>query len=233
MGERRADRGAVTSETAIVLPILLFVLFAIMEIGGSLMSYSSVAGGVRAAGRAASLAGADPMADGLILARIAQDGAAVSGEVEVVVIWHATGPGDSVPAGCVPVAPYSASASSVGVTDGGIDAVGACNVYVAPAAVGGAFATAGGSAAQPAAYYFGCQGLTDPAAGHKVDCNWPAKNRRVLTSPRTTSGVARPTDFVGVYVRVRHSYYTGIFGSTLTITDQGISLIEPQGYDYL
>jgi hypothetical protein len=90
---------------------------------------------------------------------------------------------------------------------------------------------AGGTATQPAAYYFGCQGATDPAANQKVDCNWPGRNRRALTSARTTTGTPRPTDFVGVYIRVAHAYYTTMFGSTLTITDRGISLIEPQGYD--
>ena len=140
-------------------------------------------------------------------------------------------PGDPVPAGCLPSAPLTANTSSVGVTDSGTDAVGACNVYVKPAGTGGAFAMADGTAAQPAAYYFGCQGAADPAASHKLDCKWPGKNRRALPSPRSTTGTPKPTDFVGVYIRLIHPYYTTILGSSLTITDRGISLIEPQGYD--
>jgi hypothetical protein len=231
MARRPSDRGAAAIETAFVLPILLFVLFAIMEIGGSLLSYSGTASAVRAAGRTASLAGSDPVADKLILNRVAQEIGAGGGAVELVVIWHAARAGDSVPPACVPATPFTRNVTSVGVSDGGTDAVGACNVYVLPAAAGGAFAMADGRAAQPADYYFGCQGLTDPAAATKMDCNWPGKNRRVLTSSR---GAVTPhsSDFVGVYIRVSHSYYTTIFGSTLTITDQGISLIEPQGYEY-
>jgi hypothetical protein len=225
-----ADRGAALLETAVVLPILLFVLFGIMEIGGSLKTYSATAGAVHAAGRVAAIAGADPMSDSSALTRVVQE---VSGEglVELVVVWHASGPSDPVPPACVPSPPFTVSTSSTGVSDSGTDAVGACNVYVLPAATGGAFAMAGGTAPHPASYYFGCQGASDPAAGTKVDCKWPGKNRRAVTSPRNTTGTPHPTDFVGVYLRVRHSYYTTMFGSTLTITDRAISLIEPQGYD--
>lgn len=230
MGRTRTDRGAAMVETALVLPILLFVMFGIMEIGGSLKAYSATAGAVRAAGRVATVAGADPMTDGLVLTRVAQE-LGNEEQVELVVIWHAVGPGDPVPAACLPSAPFTPNMSSVGVEDGGTDSVGACNVYALPSASGGAFAMADGSASNPPDYYFGCQGLADPAAGTKLDCNWPGKNRRALTSPRSTTGTRRPTDFVGVYVRLRHSYYTTMFGSALTITDRGISLIEPQGYD--
>jgi hypothetical protein len=229
---RRGDSGAATIEAAFVLPILLFVMFGIMELGGSLKSYSSTAGAVRAAGRAASVAGADPMADSLILAGIAKDVGVGNGQVELVVIWHAAGRADPVPAACLPAAPFTVNASSRGASDSGVDAVGACNVYILPGGTGGAFAKARGSAAQPASYYFGCQGISDPAAAHKLDCNWPGKDRRVLTSPRTTTSSPRSSDFLGVYIRVRHSYYTSILGSTLTITDRGISLLEPQGYDF-
>jgi hypothetical protein len=227
----RRDRGAATAETALILPILVFVMFGIMELGGALKSYSATAGAVRAGGRTASVQGADPMTDSVVLARVAQELGSDQGEAELIVIWHATGAGDPVPAGCVPGAPLTANSSSVGVSDSGTDALGACNVYVRPSDTGAAFAMANGAATQPAAYYFGCQGAADPAANHKLDCNWPGKNRRALQSPRTTTGTPHPTDFVGVYIRTIHAYYTTFLGSTLTITDRGISLIEPQGYD--
>jgi hypothetical protein len=220
----------VTVESALVLPILLFVMFGIMEIGGSLKAYSATAGAVRGGGRVAAVAGADPMTDGMVLSRVAQElGTGI--QVDLVVIWHATGTAGSVPAACLPSSTSTPNASSVGVSDGGTDAVGACNVYVLPSGTGGALAMAGGTATQPASYYFGCQGASDPAAAHKLDCNWPGKDRRAVTTPRNTTATPRPTDFVGVYLRVKHSYYTTMFGSTLTITDRGISLIEPQGYD--
>jgi hypothetical protein len=230
MRRSRRDRGAATVETALVLPMLLFVMFGIMELGGALKSYSATAGAVRAGGRAASVEGADPMTDSVVLARVAQELGSDQSQAELVVIWHAVSSSDPVPAGCLP-STLTANTTSVGVSDSGTDALGACNVYVRPSVTGGAFAMAGGTASQPAAYYFGCQGASDPAANHKLDCNWPGQNRRALQSPRNTAGTPLPTDFVGVYIRLIHSYYTTFLGSTLTITDRGISLIEPQGYD--
>lgn len=224
------DRGAALVEATLVIPILMFVLFGIIEVGGAMKSYSGTASAVRQAGRSASLAGADPMADALVLAEVARRVAAIDdGEIELVVIWNAGGPGDAVPTACVPPEGAAPSSSSVGDLGSAPDGVGACNAYVEPDAHGGAFAMAQGTASLPPQHYFGCAGPTDPAAAHKLDCSWPATSREVLTSPR---GSTEPTttDFVGVYIRVRHASYTGILGGELTITDRSIALIEPQGY---
>lgn len=224
------ERGATLVEAVFVVPILLFVLFAVVEVGGTLKSYSGTASAVRLAGRSASLAGADPMADGLILEQVAQQAATIGeGEIELVVIWQAAGPGDPVPPSCLPEDTSLPNTSSVGDDGVAPDGVGACNAYIEPDAPGGAFAMAQGTADQPQEHYFGCAGPSDPEAFHKVDCNWPSTSRQVLTSPRGSS-TSISTDFVGVYIRILHAYYTGVLGESLTITDQSITLIEPQGY---
>jgi hypothetical protein len=223
------ERGATLVEAALVLPILFFLLFAIIEVGGSLKSYSGVASAVRLGGRSASLAGSDPLADGMILEQVARQASTIdAGEIEVVVIWHAAGPGDPVPPDCLPATTTVPNTSSVG-DDGAADGVGACNVYIQPDAAGGAFAMAQGTAAEAEDHYFGCSGASDPDAAHKLDCHWPGATRQVLTSPRE-SLTPTSTDFVGVYIRARHAYYTGALGATVTITDQSITQLEPQGY---
>lgn len=90
-----------------------------------------------------------------------------------------------------------------------------------------------GQAPPNAAWWFGCTGPGDAAASHKVDCNWPGKNRQVLVAPRDdppSPGETGKPDYLGVYIRAEHSYITGILGDTLTITDSGVNLLEPQGY---
>lgn len=217
-------RGAVIVEAALILPIFFMIIFGMLEIGGALKSYSSVANGVRAGGRMASVAGNDAMADQMVLQRLAQETAGIGkGEVEYVLIWKASGPGTSPPAGCLQATPASPNQQSQGV-------VGTCNIYFRPQASGGAFDMAAGRATQPASYYFGCSGLADPQLPQKVDCNWPGQDRKVTNSPRGALPVLK-TDYAGVYVKAAHQYYTGILGSTLTITDAGINLLEPQGYD--
>lgn len=228
---RAPERGAALVEATIVLPVLLFLMFGVIEMGGLMRSYSGTASAVRQGGRTASLAGSDPMSDARILGVV--DGALAStgdDEVLLVVIWQAEGPGDPVPPACLPVDLSTPNTSTIGDAGVAPDGTGACNVYIKPGATGGAFAMAQGTADQPAAYYFGCSGPSDPDASHKLDCMWPASTRQVLTSPRGST-TPTATDFVGVYVRARHDYYTGALGSSVTITDKSITLIEPQGYE--
>ncbi len=215
-------------EAALILPLFFLLVFGTLEIGGVLKSYSSVANGVRAGGRVASVAGNDAMADQLALERLAQEAAGIGkGEIEYIVVWHATGTGASPPAACLRAAPAVPNQTSQGVTV--VGAPGSCNIYFLPQAAGGAFDMATGGAGQPASYYFGCTGFLDPQAAHKVDCNWPGQDRRVASTPRGVTPVQTP-DFVGVYIRATHLYATGVLGSRLTITDTGVNLLEPQGY---
>ncbi|MGK2949918.1 MAG: TadE/TadG family type IV pilus assembly protein [Acidimicrobiales bacterium] len=230
----RGDRGAVLVESAIVLPFLFLFMFGIMEVGGALKSYSGASNAVRAGGRMASVAGSDAMADQQILVRMAREAAGLGkGELEYVIIWNADGVGDSPPGNCIAAAgaALSPNLTSVGVSDGGTSQKGACNVYIRPEAPGGAFQMARDELANPPEYYFGCSGASDPQAGQKVDCRWSPRNRKVQISPRGTPADQRLTpDYVGVHIRASHEYYTGILGDTLTITESGINLIEPDNF---
>ena len=233
-GRRRAlgEGGATIVEAAIVLPVLFTLFFGVMEVGGMLKANSSAANAVRSGSREASVQGNSGFADESIMIRMTQEAAGFDkDEIEYVAIWHATGVGDVVPSGCKVANPISPNTASVGVADGGIavDAVGACNVFIRPAAVGGAFDMANGKASQPATYYFGCTGTTDPAASHKIDCNWAPTNRRINSNK--AGDPIKPPDYLGVYIQAKHSYYTRLFGKSITITDTAITLIEPQGYD--
>ncbi len=234
-GTGPADRGAVLVEAAFVVPLLFAFLFGILEIGGALKSYSGASNAVRAGGRMASVAGNDASADQLTMARISREAAGIgAGEIDYIIIWKATGAGQSVPAACRNIAEAASgpNASSVGVYDGGTGTAGACNIYLDPEAPDGAFDMALGRATNTnPAFYFGCTGPTDPTASHKVDCNWSPKNRKVVISPRGTpvANSLKP-DHLGVYIKATHEYITGIVGSTLTITDSGINLLEPDSF---
>jgi Flp pilus assembly pilin Flp len=227
---RRDEHGATLVEAAVILPVLFTLVFGVMEVGGALKANSSAANAVRSGARMASVAGNEGLADQQVLARMAQESAGFGkGEIEYIVIWHASSPSDTVPNACKPSNPTTPNLASVGVSDGGktVNAVGACNVYIQPDMAGGAFDMATGQAAQPIAYYFGCTGDSDPTASHKVDCKWAPTNRRVVAAPRPT---INPPDYLGGYLQAKHDYYTGILGQTLTVTDSGVTLLEPQGY---
>jgi hypothetical protein len=48
-----------------------------------------------------------------------------------------------------------------------------------------------------------------------------------LASSMKACGAATNTDYLGVYVRVRHDYFTGLFGSSRTLTDHTVLRLEP------
>jgi hypothetical protein len=223
------ERGGVLVEAAIILPILLTIIFGIFEIGGALKSYSGAANAVRAGGRMASVAGNDVDADRAILERMAREAAGVAdGEIEYIVIWHASSTGEEPPSACRPAAQAAPNTVSVGQAGG---AGVACNIYHRPQAPGGAFDMATGRASNPPAFYFGCTDIAQSST--KVDCFWQAKDRKTTVTPRGETpppGESASPDYVGIYVRAEHDYITGVLGSTLTITDASVNLIEPQGY---
>jgi hypothetical protein len=223
---RPRERGAALVEATVAIPLLFAFTFGFIELAGLLRAYAAAEGATRAAGRTASVAGSDPLADRAVLARLEGElGPLGADSIDYVVIWHAGGPGEAVPSACRPSTVATPNSASLGVADGGVDSVGACNVYVRPGAPGGAF----GRLADPATA-FGCTGPADPGAAQKLDCNWPAQHRRALTTPRTVLGPELPTDFVGVHVQLRHQHLVRLLGASSTLSESAVNLIEPLGY---
>ena len=201
------QRGAVLVEAGLVIPLLLFIVFGIIEYGGVLATKSSAANAVRSGGRMASVQGNNLLADQATLVRIEQDSQAVDdGEIEYIIIWHAAGPEDEVPAGCLTIADGlgTANATSQGVA-------GSCNIYAHPQAAGGAFDMASGEVAPGPEQFFGCTDASQ--SGSKLDCNWRAGTRDTQISPRGTTPRELP-DYVGVYILIEHNYLTGLLGDS-------------------
>lgn len=230
---RKGERGAVVMEAIFVIPLLFLLIFGVIEGGGLLKTYSTAANAVRAGGRMASVQGSSATADQMSILRMAQESSALPDDsIEYLIIWHAAPGDDEVPAGCVTAAAGgSPNTSSIGVqwTDGSDG--GSCNVYRRPQASGGAFDMAAGRAANPdPMYYFGCTGPADPDASRKVDCRWPTNARRTVIAPRNFGTGEPQPDRVGIYMRIDHRYLTGIVGTSRTITDQSITLLEPDSF---
>ncbi len=112
-GRGRGDRGTTLIEAAIVTPVFLALIFGVFEYGFVFRNYLTVANATRDAARTATTFGSNDYTDFEILQRIADNGVAMPSEdIERIVIWHATGPDDTVPSSCL------SSAQS-----------GLCNVY--------------------------------------------------------------------------------------------------------
>ena len=208
---RRGERGAVLVEAAVILPFLFAMIFGIMEIGSVLKSYSGASNGVRAGGRMASVAGNDVDADRAILERMATESAGVTEEIEYIVIWHATSTGEMPPA-ALPSCPAAVAQHAVGRPSGSGAVRRATSITGLPPPEVPSTWPVGGQR-QPAAFYFGC---TDSAqATTKVDCFWKAKDRKTTVTPRDQTppaGQSATPDYVGIYIRAKHGYVTGIMG---------------------
>jgi hypothetical protein len=202
----------------------MFLIFGVIEVGHLMSTYSAAANAVRAGGRMAAVQGSTATADQATLVRIAQESTAIrDGEIRYIIIWEADGPEDTLPANCRSAADTlgAANTSSQGVA-------GVCNIYAYPAASGGAFDMANGEATNPdPMFYFGCTSASE--ASTKLDCNWQPQDRETVISARNAPVRVLP-DYVGIYIRVEYRYLTGLLGTTRTITDNSITLLEPDNF---
>jgi hypothetical protein len=218
-------------EAGLIFPLLMFLIFGVIEVGHLMSTYSSAANAVRAGGRMAAVEGSNSTADQATLLRMAEESTAIrEGEIRYIIIWEAVGadlssgsPNDVRLDSCIAIADGlgTANTQSQGVS-------GLCNIYAYPAASGAAFDMAGGEATNPdPMHYFGCNSASE--ASTKLDCNWRPQERQTVISPRTAAVRVLP-DYVGIYIRVEYRYLTGLLGTTRTITDNSITLLEPDNF---
>ncbi len=97
---RRLDqRGAALVEAAIVMPLLLMLIFGMIEFGFLFKDSLTVANAARAGARVGSSAGNDPLADYNILKSV--QGASGLTNVKKIVVFKASGPTGTIPAQCM------------------------------------------------------------------------------------------------------------------------------------
>ena len=183
-------------------PILFFLVFGIIEYGAAYGDKLGVSNSVTSGTRTASAGGSDGFADYQILQSVIKSSSAMTkGSVQWIVVFKATGV-DSVPTATCRAGTPSYGANPAATPP---DYTGACNVYFPSD-----YATPKDS--------FGCNlALT-------LDKYWCPSTRK--TSQTVLSG--GPPDFIGVYMKAIHPYYTGFFGNAVTLTDQAIIQIEPR-----
>lgn len=187
-------------EAAFITPVLFFLLFSILEFGMAFRDYLAVANTTRDGARAASVFGNDSSADFEILQSIADASNVIKPQdIERIVIYKASGPNTPVPSACTTAA-------------NGI--VNTCNVYTS-------------GAMNLAETEFGCR------ADRNLDRYW-CPTATTATTPSQTgrkvamSGANGPPDYVGVWIKVNHTWLTGLFGRNLTFTDSTVMRMEPQ-----
>jgi Flp pilus assembly protein TadG len=108
----RDQRGVALVEAAIVTPLLLLLVFGIIEFGFLFKDSLTLANSSRAGARVGSAAGTDPLADWSILQAVKGASGSLT-HVQAIVVFKATSANGAVPAGCL----------------NGVGVVGLCNAY--------------------------------------------------------------------------------------------------------
>ncbi len=186
---RRGERGAALVEASLVTGLFIMLVFFIFEMGFLFRNSLTTSNASREAARAASTLGRDPDTDFYTI-RTAEHGLEAMGlqSLDVLVVFKATGPGDTVPGACL-------SGSQAGL----------CNRYTAA----DFFAEKEDAAGNPTGN-FGCGTL---------DHHWCPSSREAQASVGP--------DYVGVFVRTKHDYLTGMFGAQTDLEATTILRIEP------
>ncbi|MEM7276309.1 MAG: TadE/TadG family type IV pilus assembly protein [Actinomycetota bacterium] len=104
MADRVNERGAALIEAAIVTPLFLLILMGIFETSFMIHDNLKVEGAAGAGVRAATVEGATPTADYLTVQSVRSGLTTFDpANVEMVVVFLASGPGDTPPTGCLSV----------------------------------------------------------------------------------------------------------------------------------
>lgn len=198
---RRAgsDRGASLTEAAIIAPVFILLVFGLLEYGLVMRDNLTVAAMTRDTARAASAYGNEQFADFKALRVAGQTARALPVELlERIVIFDAGTVDGSISDAAHPAHPCMTSAT-------GIDNV--CNVYQ-------------------------LADLTTPQSAFGCD---PGVSKDRFWCPTFLNGQdgrevrgSGPPDYVGVWIKVRHPFLTGLFGDEISITDEVVMRLEPR-----
>ncbi len=197
------ERGLAMVETAIVLPLLALLMGGIVEYGTLWRDNLTVTTSSRAAARVVSNLGDDHLADYEAILSLDAALSTIDGfTIEGVLIYNAAASDGEPDSSC-----FDAGGDPQG-------SAGLCNYFSASEVAGMAAVDCSASCTE-----FPNNG--NCAGGMSVNfC--PQSARETDQSAGTTN--------VGVWVRIKRSYFTGIFpGDGVTITDRTVMQIEPDG----
>jgi hypothetical protein len=195
---RRGDAGATLVEFAVAVPVLVWLVLGVLELGLAWRDSSSVANAVRSGARVGAADGRTRLADYDVLQSVRAALAEIRGvDVERVVVFRSTTPDGAVPSTCTTIA---LSPTGTGVN-------GVCNVY------------GPGDLSRPAADFSGVAGTT--CAPTSVDRFW-------CPLGRDTDEVGGGPDYLGVWASVRYHAVTTLFPGGLRIRDRTVMRLEPQ-----
>jgi len=176
------------------------ILFGILEFGGFMRDYLTLANGAQAGARSASIHAQNIDADYQILQAIQREmGAMPRGQINKIVVFHAASPNDVISDTCKGGTAVLGTSPSY---------TGACNVYTSTGPAWWTLATADLKCGAGDLNRFWCPSVRKYAA--------------------TIADGHGPPDYVGIFIEINHPWLTGLFGTNIKMTRSTIIRIEPQ-----
>jgi Flp pilus assembly protein TadG len=193
----RGDEGAALVEAAFISPLFLLVVFGVLEFGGAYRDYLTVNNAAVAATRQEAVQGPNIQADWHTLQAILK----ASKAFRVTDIEYVVVWKASGPTDTVPANCKTAGQTVGSATD---PSAGSCNRFT----VSDLTSTTGDAwtCASP-----------DPIQ------YWCPTTREVALSSNGGNG----PDYLGVFIQMRHSYITGFFGTSVTLSASSVTKLEP------
>jgi hypothetical protein len=204
----RGDSGAALLETALIAPVLFLFFAGILEYGLVYRDYLTVSDGAAYGAKVGSIQGkkTDSLgytADFTIARDVRQSTASVPPEwIEKIVVFRSGPPSAG---GALAQVPAACKTSPDGVQS-------SCNVYPTIEAFLAVQAGDGN--------YFKCI----PPANSGRACKWDPQTRR---DGPTVSQI----QYLGVYIKLKRPYITGLFGTELDIEVAAVQRLEPGDLD--
>jgi hypothetical protein len=201
---RRREDGAVAVEAALVIPVLCFLVFGMLEFSFAMRDYASVSSMVRTGARMAST-GAD-------------HGPGVCNDT------------DPTPPPCTPASsPALAQEAADAIQRSGAAAnPGSINYLLVYKANAQGFPGADGNTTMPSSCsgYSNCVKFVWRPVAQVFRYNSGSWDSSTISAcfPGTA---ANPMDRVGVYLNTTHTMLTGLFGSSISIKDRAVLDFEP------
>ena len=197
---RKRERGAALVEAAIVTPAFFALIFGILEIGLLFRNSLTTNNGAVQGARAASVRGQAEDADYLIIRSVEHGLEAMDLQnLEMLVVFRATGPDSVVPTACLTASQtYNPSNPTAP----------ACNRYT------------------PADFF---AEIEDPVTGNPTGnfgCGGSAIDRFWCPDDRETS-LSAGTDYIGIYIETNHQFISGFFTDGRALTETKIIRLEP------
>jgi hypothetical protein len=200
-------------------PVLIYLIFGLAEMGLFFRTYISVSAALADGSRQGSILGSQLDVDYQILQAVKVGLASVpTSDIKVLVVFDAgfvdaTNPAKaSPPAACA----QTGVASPVSLTS----IASKCNAY-----------TPGTDWTATDKRLYGC--VVNPPFENNRSAGWcPDRGLTNLPPGRkdaATAGAGNgPPDYLGLYIRIDHTFLTGFFGKTKTVEQTFVARLEPQ-----